>query len=1229
MRKTVFVALLCAIGIPIAAFSAWQSGLYGGAVMHVGANAGVNIDKTQSPLWTNVYEGPFAAQETGENGTAATADCPPVWCNARTWVFWGQMYFDGSDYFFMKHIDDAWMLKIDGVVYKEDAVNDEGAWGRVDITDAIRPAKGWHDIELRFGNGGGGSGRVSMDDPGFGVLKGTRSDKASDYVYPSDPGDMSVFRYDDGLGFDDALFISSSLGKKGEFGSPVPPYGVKGNLTEGASFTCSMSPTSGTSNGTDYQLVGYSLYWVDAASGMPADEPYETGTESTLTYTHGTSQAQLVWNWTITGYHLTAASANTKRGTVSLSEGVYEPGTVAEVKALPKSGFQFYKWSGNIPDSEKKKETLSITMTQPVTLEALFVPAGDNCYYVSPSGNDETNDGLSWKTAFATPEVALQGICDGDRIVLDAGRYVVDSALVITNAIVFEGDPERGEAVITRELNDAAVANLLVLANPEAVVRGLVFDGNRAKFENQWYFSWLSAVKIEKEGGTVEKCVIRNSRTNNNSTQGGGVDMYGGILRDCIITNNMVLSSAGDGRRGGGLSVSGGIAERCFIHANESNEGQGSKGGGASVTGDGILRNSLITGNIARWNGSGVYMDGGILENCTIADNHHALSSETADCAGLFVGGGKVRNCIVAGNWNTGGTLNIRTATFENWHADVEHCCSDSFPATVKGTGNIVADPQFVDASNGDYHLSSGLCINAGTNQAWMTENAVDYEGNPRVSDDIVDIGCYEFKPSKLVCSFDVSKGKGLDAIEVVFVAHVAGTNLQDLVYTWDFGDSNTLQGGADLAVVTNLYNTIGSYTVKLTVANNSGKAEAVRENCVTVVPSTLYVDVNNTMPMAPYATPETAANNVKEAVDVALDGATVVVADGVYTFSTPISLTKRIALRSENGPKNTTLKIINPEDPSGVIPPALNAVYAGVPGVVLEGFTVTGAGHSALCFTKGGTIENCIVRDNKTLNLSGEGAGINMDAQGEKNGGIIRNCLVFNNYCTCSGGVGYRGGGIHALNGVLIDSCTVVSNFVGDGGESRGGGIYAENSSIRNCLIARNGTRHNSAGVHMVGGTIENCTIVQNYCLSSGVESNSDCRFASGISLEYILGTWAASAVARNLIIWGNTFSDGFVREAYSRGEPTENLYYSCLMSHPESVHGEGNFSADPGFMNSEKGDFHLRTDSPCKNAGLPLDWMVPGATDLDGARRVFEKKPDLGCYENNIFTAMILMMR
>jgi hypothetical protein len=60
------------------------------------------------------------------------------------------------------------------------------------------------------------------------------------------------------------------------------------------------------------------------------------------------------------------------------------------------------------------------------------------------------------------------------------------------------------------------------------------------------------------------------------------------------------------------------------------------------------------------------------------------------------------------------------------------------------GSGNIDQDPAFVDASNGDFHLTHpSPCRNAGDNGFIFIQ--LDFEGDPRIAGGLVDMGADEF----------------------------------------------------------------------------------------------------------------------------------------------------------------------------------------------------------------------------------------------------------------------------------------------------------------------------------------------------------------------------------------------------------------------------------------------------------------------------------------------------
>lgn len=76
----------------------------------------------------------------------------------------------------------------------------------------------------------------------------------------------------------------------------------------------------------------------------------------------------------------------------------------------------------------------------------------------------------------------------------------------------------------------------------------------------------------------------------------------------------------------------------------------------------------------------------------------------------------------------------------------------------------------------------------------------------------------------------------------------------------------------------------------------------------INVLAATHYVSQTSLNPTPPYSTLATAAHNIQDAVDVASDGDTVLVAPGQYVLTNQVTVTKGILLESIAGASQTYL---------------------------------------------------------------------------------------------------------------------------------------------------------------------------------------------------------------------------------------------------------------------------------------------------------------------------------
>ena len=345
-----------------------------------------------------------------------------------------------------------------------------------------------------------------------------------------------------------------------------------------------------------------------------------------------------------------------------------------------------------------------------------------------------------------------------------------------------------------------------------------------------------------------------------------------------------------------------------------------------------------------------------------------------------------------------------------------------------------------------------------------------------------------------------------------------------------------------------------------------------------------MYVDAGAANTTKPYLSPGTAAKTIAAAITLAADGATIHVAPGRYTISSPLSLTKAIELVGDNA------------DPSRVVVSNKESVAWG------------------------NTNHRCILLNNPNAIASGmtfengkdyaDGGNVRIDA----NGGMVTNCVMINGFTredAASGGanVAIKGPGI-------VTHCRIFGGEQSNcSGGDRASSVFLEhaNARIENCLVegfkgATVSTQptKNAGGVVVGQGAAVNCTVVN--CRSPYTTASG---FA-GILL------WE-NGVATNCVSVCNVDSNGTLR-AFSSGQVsrTSHCAFDAIAGAATIPAGMPNAvvgTAESFFNDYANGDYTLNPTSLLVNAGANYDGMA--SVDLAGRRRKVGGRVDIGCYE------------
>jgi probable HAF family extracellular repeat protein len=364
----------------------------------------------------------------------------------------------------------------------------------------------------------------------------------------------------------------------------------------------------------------------------------------------------------------------------------------------------------------------------------------------------------------------------------------------------------------------------------------------------------------------------------------------------------------------------------------------------------------------------------------------------------------------------------------------------------------------------------------------------------------------------------------------------------------------------------------------------------------------------------------------IQDAITAAVGGDSVLVAPGTYTENLDF-LGKAITVLSEQGPATTAID-------GSYADTVVKFHSAEGRASILQGFTI----EHGLAFQGAGIFIDeaspSIIGNVITGSRGCDGVGLYILGGSAL---IEGNAITHNVRTLCTGGTG--GGGIWLAGGV-DDSVEIVGNLISENrvDDAGGGGVAVVGSGIalvqgntiaRNCvgnlteggdgggILVQGGTNtvisdnfiinnrgHGAGGISWsappsgVGPVIVNNTIV--------VGENDGTTIANGYSYDQ-------TQVVNNILIAAGhqdalDFSVGVV-PMLKANDVFSSFGVAYGNGEPDLTGSNGNISVDPAFVDPLNGDFHLRPESACIDAGANTAPDLP-TTDVDGDARILAAK-------------------
>ena len=742
------------------------------------------------------------------------------------------------------------------------------------------------------------------------------------------------------------------------------------------------------------------------------------------------------------------------------------------------------------------------------------------CHIVNGSGTDDTAviDGFT-----ITGGTAFHPERSGGGIYIDAGSPTITNCTFTRNSAFDDGG-----GIYCRNNSNPILTNCIFSRNWSLSSGGMHNSNSNPSLTNCTFTENFADIPpgIIIERGYLGCGGMRNYLSNpmliNCSFRG---NLSRGMLNreshpnltNCMFTGN----TGGFGAGMYNYSNSSPILTNCVFRINHA---EGILGGNPT------LINCTFTGN----EGGGISGGYPTLINCTLTGNR-------SDRAGGISGGSPTLvNCIVWGNT----TPEIRSDATISFSI---------IPGNYLGEGNINTDPLFVDADgeddifgteDDDLRLLEGSPgIDAGNNSAVPPSVVTDTNGNPRIINDIIDIGAYENPLNDLLLSTNTLIVPESDT--ATFTLALAAPPMETIVTTVSFhsGDHDiTVESGAILTFDSSNYSIPQTVTLSADEdsdnQNHTAQILITTDNGLTAIVTATEAD-NEPNPGVLFVDDDAVGNN---------NGANWT--DAYLNLQDTLSATT-----ASRGVEEIRVAqgIYRPDQGGGNIPGDRTATFQLINGVTIKG----GFAGSTEINPNIRDIETYVTILSGDLNSDDLEIADPCDLWDEPTRsdncyhvvtsiGVDETTLI--DGFTLTGGNAdtypqWSGGGIkNSYGSPRITNCTFNYNSAYSGG---GMDNYSSNPILTNCIFTRNYAEDDGGGIDNgnCSPTLINCAFNNNFAYyygGGGMDNFKshptliDCAFFGNTADGYFaeggaMRNYASNPVLTNCIFKGNSVTDGY----------------------------------------------------------------------------------------------------